>query len=143
MKTTEPPVVVSQSFSHSRETVWKTITQPELMRQWFFDNIPDFKTEVGFETQFLISNEGRNFTHQWKITEVIPQQKIVYSWSYPEYLGHAYVHFELTGHGQETVLTVTNIVTEDFPDHIPEFKWESCQGGWTYFIKEQLPNFLN
>jgi len=53
------------------------------------------------------------------------------------------VIFELTGIGNKTKLTVTNIVTQDFDDSIPEFKRESCIGGWNYFIKERLVQFLS
>ena len=42
------------------------------MRQWYFENIPAFKAEVGFETQFEIHNQGRIFPHRWKVTKVVP-----------------------------------------------------------------------
>lgn len=49
------------------------------MRQWFFENIESFKPEVGFETQFNVQAESRNFLHMWKIIEVVPMKKIVYN----------------------------------------------------------------
>jgi len=63
MKTSEPPVIVSQNFSQSLETVWNAITDVALMRQWFFDNIPDFKAEVGFQTKFNVKALSRDFLH--------------------------------------------------------------------------------
>ena len=143
MKTTEETIIVSQEFSRSKADVWKAITEPSQMKQWFFENMPDFKAEVGFETQFLITHEERHFTHCWKIIKVIPEERITYEWNYTEHSGNAHVIFELEEQGDQTKLTVTNLVLEDFPDDIPEFKRESCVGGWEYFIQGNLKTYLD
>jgi len=113
------------------------------MIQWFFENIPDFKPEEGFITQFLIENEGRQFTHLWEIVEVIPNQKIVYNWKYDEYEGEGLVFFELTKNQQGSILTLTNKWIREFPQNIPEFSRESCLGGWQYFINGRLKEYFN
>lgn len=143
MKTSEPPVIVSQNFTQSVEAVWNAITDASLMRQWFFDTIPNFKAEVGFQTQFNVKAPSRDFMHVWEVTEVIPQQKLVYNWKYENIKGDSFVTFQLVPQNGETQLTLTTTVTEDFPDEIPEFKYESCEAGWNYFIKQQLTEFLN
>ena len=143
MKTTDKPIVVSQTFNASIDTVWNAITELHQMQQWFFENIPDFKAEVGFKTQFNVASEERNFLHLWEIAAVIPEQKIVYLWKYEEYTGSTLVTFDLTKNNNQTKLTVTNMVLEDFPQDIPEFKPESCLGGWEYFIKNRLKDYLN
>jgi len=143
MKTSEPPIIVSQIFSQSTTAIWKAITEATQMRQWFFDNIPDFKAEVGFQTQFNVKAPSRDFLHVWTVTEVIPEQKLVYNWKYENLAGDSFVTFELTPHNEGTELTLTTKVVEDFPDDIPEFARESCIGGWNYFVKERLYNFLN
>lgn len=142
MKTTDKPIVVSQDFNASINTVWKAITEPSKMQLWFFENMPDFKAEVGFKTLFKVYSGKRTFTHLWEIVEVIPQQKIVYSWKYLEYAGTAFISFELIKNNTQTILTVTNTVLEDFTEKIPEFKSESCLDGWQYFIQKRLKNFL-
>jgi uncharacterized protein YndB with AHSA1/START domain len=142
MKKTDPPIIVEQSFNVSPETVWKAITEHKQMIKWYFDNIPAFFPVAGFETDFLIENEERKFTHLWRITEVEQQKKITYEWRFEEYPGVGLVVFELTGEGSGTKLTLTNYVIEDFPDEVPEFKRESCHGGWTYFINERLKEYL-
>ncbi|MEL7124229.1 MAG: SRPBCC domain-containing protein, partial [Bacteroidota bacterium] len=87
-------------------------------------------------------NEGRVFPHQWKIMEVIPQQKIVYNWRYEGYAGDSMVSFELIENDAQTTLRLTHQVLESFPQDIPEFTRESCLGGWNYFIKESLSKYL-
>ncbi|UCC43272.1 MAG: SRPBCC domain-containing protein [Candidatus Zixiibacteriota bacterium] len=136
------PIVVEQTFNASIDTVWDSITQIDLMRQWYFENIPDFKAEVGFETQFNVESQGRNFLHMWKVTEVVPGRKIAYDWKYDGYPGDSFVVFELFEHGDSAKLTLTVNVREDFPEDIPEFKRESCIGGWEFFIKQRLKGYL-
>lgn len=142
MKVNDDPIIIEQFFNSPIELVWNAISNVKEMRKWFFDNIPDFKPEVGFETQFNIKSEERNFFHKWRIRNVIPKKMIEYNWSYDVYPGNAFVIFELSEVNSSTKLTLTNIVTEDFPEDIPEFKRESCIGGWTYFINNRLKEYL-
>jgi uncharacterized protein YndB with AHSA1/START domain len=142
MKTSEPPVIVLQHFSQPLETVWKAITEVSQMRQWFFENIPNFKAEIGFQTAFDVQATTRVFTHQWTIKGVLPLQKIIYNWKYKDFTGDSFVTFELQEKEDGTLLTVTTAVIEDFPDDIPEFTRESCLQGWTYFIKERLVHYM-
>lgn len=143
MKSSEPPIIVEEIFECAAEVVWEAITEHNRMVQWFFDNIPAFEPEVGFETQFNIHNEGRDFLHRWKVTEVVPLRKITTHWSFEGYDGEALVAFELFPENDRILLRVTNIVLADFDDSIPEFKRESCQGGWEYFIQQSLKSFLS
>lgn len=142
MKASDEPIVVEQTFNADIDTVWKSITEVDLMRQWYFDNIPSFKPEVGLETQFTVSSQGRKFAHMWKVTEVVPGKKIAYDWSYENYPGDAFVVFELFELGSSTRLQLTCTVREDFPQDIPEFQRESGVAGWKYFIKKSLKEYL-
>ncbi|WP_425076903.1 SRPBCC family protein [Psychroserpens sp. S379A] len=143
MKVNEPSVIVKQEFKQPIEIVWNAITDVTQMRLWFFDNIPAFEARVGFKTEFDVATEHHTFPHLWKITEVIPQQKIVYNWTYKGFQGDSYVTFQLSEKNNQTQLTLTTKVVKDFPDDIPEFKRESCLAGWNYFIKTSLVNYLS
>ena len=143
MKRTDPPIIVEQPFNTNAARLWKALTAPSEMRQWFFEQIPDFRPEVGFHTEFVIQNEGRTFTHTWTIREVIPEEKIVYHWYYPEYPGDSNVHFEIETRDTDTLLRVRTEILEDYPDDIPEVKRESCVAGWEYFIQNRLAEYLD
>ena len=143
MKTTDPPIVVSHTFTNPVHEVWDALTQHNQMTQWFFDNIPDFKAKEGFKTQFNVEAPSRDFMHLWEVTQVIPLQLLVCNWKYEGLPGSSYVSYELTQNSEGTTLTVSTKVVEDFDDAIPEFKPESCQAGWNYFIKERLVAFLS
>ena len=142
MKKNEEPIIVEQSFSTSVETIWSSITEIDKMRQWYFDNIPSFKPEIGFEIRFNVKGQDRSFLHIWKVTEVVPLKMIAYYWKYENYPGDSLVKFELFEENKSTKLRLTHQVLEDFPDDIPEFKRESGVEGWTYFIRKSLKEFL-
>jgi len=137
------PIIVEHYFDVPRETVWKSITQHDLMVQWYFDNIESFEPRVGFETSFTVQVEDRIFPHHWKITEVLPERKISYDWRYPNYPGEANVSFDILEENGQTKLTLTCQGIESFPQDIPEFNPESCRAGWNYFIKGNLKDFLD
>ena len=143
MKTHEEPIIVEQSFKKSVEIVWSAITDINQMPKWFFENIPEFKPEHGFETSFVVQNEDRIFPHVWKVTEVVPHKLIRYSWRYDGYKGDSFLTMEIFEEGSSTRLKLTHTVTEDFEDGIPEFTRESGLQGWTYFIKENLVKYLD
>ncbi len=139
MKLTDSPIIVTQTFSVSKERVWQAITELPRMKQWYFENIPSFQPEVGFTTRFVVENAGRVFPHVWEVVEVIPNNTISYNWHYE---GDSVVTFDIQEKGTGVELTVTHRVTEDFPNDIPEFKPESCLAGWKYFIQERLTEYL-
>lgn len=143
MKKSDPPIVFEATYNATIDALWQAITHVDEMNIWYFEQISEFVPEVGFETQFKLESETRTFTHIWKITEVIPKQKITYSWAYLEYNGVGKVSFELEAIDKDTKLTLTNEVIEDFPIDIPEFKRESCIAGWNYLLGQNLKEFID
>lgn len=137
------PVVVTQEFSLPVNRVWSAITDYEEMKNWFFQELEEFVPEPGFETEFVLYNEGRRFTHEWQILEVEKNRLIVYKWTFREYPGDSRLSFILTPSDTGCQLKLVDEVIEDFPDDIPEFKRDSCEAGWKFFIQERLANYLS
>ena len=142
MKKDDEPIIVEQTFNLPIESIWKAITEIDQMRQWYFANIPSFKPEVGFETQFNVKSQDRNFLHMWKVTEVVPLKSITYNWKYDRYPGDSFVVFELFNEKNLTKLKLTHEVRESFPEDIPEFKRASGLEGWIFFIKKSLKEYF-
>jgi uncharacterized protein YndB with AHSA1/START domain len=143
MKTTDKPIIVEQTFNVSLEQLWQAITDVVQMRQWFFENIPSFEPEVGFETRFNIETGERDFPHVWRISEVVPGRLISYDWRYEGYAGNQLVTFELLNEGNQSRLRLTATVREDFQEGVPEFTRDACLGGWQYFIQQRLKAFFH
>lgn len=129
----EKPLILEQSIPANPARVWQAITQHGEMRAWFFEQITDFRAEPGFSTRFEVQADSAVFLHHWEIMEVIPEQKIVYRWLYPDYPGASFVTFELSPKGAETVLQIRHEGMQSFPQEVPEFRPESCRAGWEYF----------
>lgn len=134
-------IIVEKNIEFSKETVWNAITQIDQMKQWFFEQIESFEPIVGFKTSFDVKSGVRIFRHIWKISEVIPQNIIVYSWKYEGYEGDSFVTFELQLNNSETNLKIINKIVEDFSADIPEFQRDSCVAGWEYFL-DRLNSYL-
>ena len=142
MKPTDPPVIVEQTFEVSIEELWAAITDPEQMRLWFFEQIPDFRPEVDFRTTFSIEHGDKQYQHVWRIAEVVPGEKIVYDWSYEGLPGRGLVTWDLLSEGNRSSLKITNAILEAFPQDDPAFHRESCEAGWDFLINDQLVDHL-
>ena len=74
-------IVVERTLDAPVARVWTALTNVTEMRQWYFD-LKEFKPEIGFEFEFVVEHEGNTYHHLCKITEVIPQKRIAYTWRY-------------------------------------------------------------
>ncbi len=128
------PVIVEKTLLKSPHEIWKVLTEVAHMQRWFFEQIPAFEAVEGFEVGFDVVSDTRHFFHQWKVTAVLPFQKIAYEWRFKEYPGVSVSIFELFPKESGTRLRITSKVLKPFPTAIPEFSRESCLDGWTYFV---------
>ncbi|MDB5023540.1 MAG: hypothetical protein JWP78_1295 [Mucilaginibacter sp.] len=68
-------------FAHPAERVWEYLTKPELMEQWLMKN--DFQPIIGLDFQFRtgpIPSLDFDGIFYCKVLEVIPFEKLSYSW---------------------------------------------------------------
>jgi uncharacterized protein YndB with AHSA1/START domain len=133
-------VVIERTFNAPVERVWKALTDLEQMRQWYFD-LKEFKPKVGFEFQFVVEHEGTTHDHRCKVTEVIPQKKLAYTWRYKGHEGDSLVTFELFADGDKTRLKLTHEGMETFPK-TPAYARENFEKGWTEIIGSELKQFV-
>jgi len=128
-------VVIERTFNAPVGRVWKALTDVEEMRQWYF-NLKQFKAEVGFEF-----HEGTTYHHLCKVTEVIPEKKLAYTWRYKGHEGDSLVTFELFADGNKTRLKLTHTGIETFPK-TPAYARKNFEAGWTTIIDSELKQFL-
>jgi uncharacterized protein YndB with AHSA1/START domain len=136
----QKPLIIERSYNAPVEKVWKAITDKDQMKEWYFE-LSDFKPEVGFEFTFNGENEGRVFLHLCKVIEVVPQQKLKYSWAYKGIEGISYLTFELFPEGEGTRLKLTHEGLESFPQDRDTRK-ENFLEGWTHITNISLKDFL-
>jgi uncharacterized protein YndB with AHSA1/START domain len=134
------PVVVERVFNAPVTRVWKALTDVEQMREWYFD-LREFKAEVGFEFEFSVEHEGTTYHHLCRVTEVIPQKKIAYTWRYKGEPGDSLVTIELFAEGDKTRLKLTHTGIETFPK-TPAYARKNFEQGWTAIIGTELKQFV-
>jgi uncharacterized protein YndB with AHSA1/START domain len=127
-------IVVDEVFPHMPETVWKTLTTPELMGRWLM-------MPTGFEAV-----KGKNFTYQttpageWdgvihcQVLEVTLNERLVYAWrgghdANAEYGSHleTVVKWTLTKVDGGTRL---RLVHSGFRSPNNDFAFKSMSNGW-------------
>jgi uncharacterized protein YndB with AHSA1/START domain len=133
-------VVVERTLNAPVARVWKALTDVEQMRRWYFD-LKDFKPQVGFEFEFVVEHEGNRYHHLCRITEMIPEKKIAYTWRYKGEPGDSLVTFELSGEGEKTRVKVTHTGIETFPK-TPAYARKNFEAGWTTIIGTELKQFV-
>ena len=110
------------------------------MRVWYFD-LKEFRPEVGFEFEFTVEHEGMKYCHLCKVTAVIPQKKIAYTWRYKGHEGDSLVTFELFAEGARTRVKLTHEGLDTFPK-LPAFARKNFEAGWTELIGSSLKDFV-
>jgi len=133
-------VIVERTLNAPVARVWQALTDVDQMRQWYFD-LKEFRPEVGFEFEFVVEHEGNSYHHVCKITEVIPQQKIAYTWRYKGEPGDSLVTIALLGEGEKTRLKLTHEGIETFP-RTPAYARKNFEAGWTAIIGSELKQFV-
>jgi uncharacterized protein YndB with AHSA1/START domain len=134
------PIVIERVYNAPVEKVWQAITDKEQMKLWYFE-LTEFKPEVGFEFEFTGGTPEKSYLHLCKITEVIANRKLQYSWRYNGYEGNSFVTFELFPEGNKTRLKLTHEGLETFPSSNTDFAKENFVAGWTEIIGTNLKEF--
>lgn len=136
------PLVVERTFDAPPELVWQAITDPNMMKEWYFD-LTDFRPEVGCGFEFLAGPPDKEkYRHICRVTEVVAGRKITYSWRYAGYSGMSHVSFELFAEGNRTRLKLTHEGLETLAAGNPDFAVGNFREGWNHIIGVALPEFL-
>jgi uncharacterized protein YndB with AHSA1/START domain len=133
-------VVIERTFSAPVARVWEALTDVDQMRSWYFD-LKEFKPEVGFEFAFVVEHEGNRYDHRCRVTEVVPEKKLAYTWRYEGQQGDSLVTFELFADGDKTRLKLTHEGIETFPT-TPAYARKNFEAGWTEIIGSSLKKFV-
>ena len=133
-------IILERTFDAPVERVWTALTGVNEMRQWYFD-LKEFRAEIGFEFEFVVEHEGNTYHHLCKVTEVIPEKKIAYTWRYKGEPGDSLDTFELFTAGNKTRLKLTHTGIETFP-RTPAYARKNFEAGWTAIIGSELKQFV-
>lgn len=133
-------IILERSFDAPVERVWTALTDVNQMREWYFD-LKEFKPQVGFEFEFVVEHQGNVYHHLCRVTDVVPEKKIAYTWRYKGEPGDSLVTFELSPEGNRTRLKLTHTGIETFPQ-TPTYARKNFEAGWTAIIGSELKQFV-
>ena len=137
---TPEAIVMERTLNAPVARVWKALTDVDQMRQWYFD-LKEFRPQVGFEFEFVVEHEGNTYHHLCRVTDVIPETKIAYTWRYKGEPGDSLVTFELAPEDDKTRLKLTHTGIETFPK-TPAYARKNFEAGWTAIIGSELKEFV-
>jgi uncharacterized protein YndB with AHSA1/START domain len=138
-------ILIKWYFPHPPEKVWACLTDPELIAQWLMKN--DFKPVVGHKFQFHtkpIPKMGFDGIVYCEVMEIVPGQKLVYTWKGGAKPGVI---------GLDTILIWTLAAKNDGTEIILEHKgfkgWKNyitsiiMANGWRKHIPRRMGKLLN
>jgi uncharacterized protein YndB with AHSA1/START domain len=137
----QQPLVVERTYDASVSRVWQAITNRDEMEKWYF-NLAEFRPETGFEFSFTGGPDGRQYKHHCRVTEVVPERKISYTWCYEGYPGESEVSFELFAEGDKTRLKLTHAGLDTFPANNTDFAAFNFNEGWNSILGTSLKKYL-
>ena len=135
------PFVIERTFNSPVSRVWKALTDKEEIKLWSF-TITEFEPRVGFDFTFYGEQDTKRFVHFCRITEIIPERKLVYSWRYENVIGISYVSFELFPEGNKTRLRLTHEGLENLAHAGPQYVRTNFMAGWTSIFDQGLAPLL-
>ena len=135
-------VVIKQRVNAPADKVWNALTDKAQMKNWYFD-IDDFSTDLHTEFSFYESGGENKYQHHGKILEVIQQEKLKYSWTYPEFSKEkTIVKWNLQDEGDQTLVILTHKGLE-YLEHLgEEFSKDSFDRAWTEIVSIKFKNYI-
>lgn len=137
----ESGLIIRRIYNADRKTLFKALTDPEILKQWFFpvreegwSATVDFNAEVGKNYSITMHDpDGKDYVHSGEFREIIPGQKLVFTWN-----SHAatdsVVTIELKKVENGTEFTLVH-------NFLPEDEKEGHKEGWIELL-ENLKKLL-
>ncbi len=124
MKIIRKEIIIKASV----EKVWKHLTDPQKLATWFLPT--DFEPKAGKSFTLRCEDQG---TVECVVREVVPNEKLVYSFKPPAASVETLVSFVLSQLGEETKLVLTHSGWEALPAG-EEDVFQSSEQGWGHIL---------
>ena len=139
--TTHHKITYKTIVHASKEKVWDALTNPEIVKQYFFGTDLVSTWEIGSDIIFQGGWEGQTYVDKGKILEYIHNEKVSYSylssWSGKEDLPENYlwVSYEVKDIDGDTELTIHQTNYDEERAKHSETSWASIIDGMKQLIE--------
>jgi uncharacterized protein YndB with AHSA1/START domain len=103
----------STTINASPEKLWDALTNPEIVKQYFFETNQQSDWKVGSDITWTGEWEGKQYKDKGKILDVVPGKRLQYTY-FSSMMGeedrpenYRTVTFDLSGNGNTTDITIT------------------------------------
>lgn len=136
MNNTSLLLTISKSIAAKSEKVWEALTEPTIIKQYFFGTNVESDWKEGASLVFRGEWEGKVYEDKGTILKLIPNRLLQYNyWSSfstkpdrPE--NYANIWYELSEKGNETTLVIKQDSFETEED------LKKSEGHWEYVLEE-------
>jgi uncharacterized protein YndB with AHSA1/START domain len=136
---TTQQIVVDELFPHAPELIWRALTTGALIERWLPMSPTGFEAIPGKRFTFKTKPAGEwDGTIDCEVLEVVPQQRLSYSWrsGHPGNVGYGapldtVVSWSLSGSSQGTRL---RLVHAGFVAPKNDTAYQSMRQGWTQVL---------
>ena len=111
---TDREIQLTRTFDAPRELVWKAMTDPKLIEQWwgprrYTTHVDKFELRVGGGWRFLNRGaDGEEFAFNGVFREIVPPERMVWTFEFEGFPGHISVEtMTLDERDGKTMLTAT------------------------------------
>ena len=127
------------------ELVWQAITDPTMMKEWYFNFDEAFKLEPGAIFEWTAGDTEENqWLHRGKMLEIIPAEKLVHTWEYPGYSGTSTLSWNLLKVDDATTkIILIHEFTIPFDSNVAALRQENFEIGWNHIVNISLEEYLN
>jgi uncharacterized protein YndB with AHSA1/START domain len=138
-------IVLEKTYNAPISLVWQAITEEQHMRNWYFDFKGQFQLEIGHSFDWHAGDlKDKQWLHRGEMLEIVPNKKLVHTWTYPGYSGKAIAYWELTEiDASTTKLNFRFDFAEPFDANEPALMRNNFVNGWNELILNSLEQYLN
>ena len=120
---TEREIHVERIFNAPRDRVWRAMTEPELLAQWWGRGnklvIEKYELERGGHWRFVEHTDHGAFGFEGRFREIIPPERLVLTFEFDGMPGHVVVNFmtlEDLGDGRTKLIADSLFLTREDRD---------------------------
>lgn len=135
------PIVKEVILQAPIATVWKSLTDKEAMKGWYF-TIEEFIPQPGFQFKMYGEKKGVKFPISCTVKDVEENKKLSYTWNYDDFPAETLLTFELSEIGDQTKLRLTHQGLELISPENTDVSVENHRDGWEFIIGTSLKQYV-
>jgi uncharacterized protein YndB with AHSA1/START domain len=136
-----PTLRLERRFAHPPAKVWRAVTEPEHLSQWYPFRIAHMDFRVGGSIRF---DDGEGTTYTGVITELDPPRVFAFSETPPESMpreGPDLVHLELRQDGDGCILVFTHVFDDRPAAASYATGWHGCLAALAFVVEDAPVDF--